>query len=128
MRATGQTLAEQLERGIWRRIGTEFDASWSLDRRGGMKKAAVGLNATARDYTRFARLFVTGGELEGERILPAKEVVAGAIFRCGERPAPKGGIRLRFPPCLWLFGAGCCPRVTVSERRLTASTAGAATA
>jgi CubicO group peptidase (beta-lactamase class C family) len=70
-RATGKTLAEQLERGIWGRIGAEFDASWSLDRRGGMEKAATGVNAAARDYARFARLFLEHGEWEGERVVPA---------------------------------------------------------
>jgi CubicO group peptidase (beta-lactamase class C family) len=69
-RATGRPLAEQLERHVWRRIGTEFDASWSLDRRGGAEKAATGINATARDYARFGRLFLHGGAWDGEQIVP----------------------------------------------------------
>lgn len=73
-RATGQTLAEQLERRVWRRIGTEFDASWSLDQAGGMEKAATGVNATARDYARFGRLYLHGGRWEGEQIVPEEWV------------------------------------------------------
>jgi CubicO group peptidase (beta-lactamase class C family) len=69
-RATGQPLAEQLERRVWRRIGAEFDASWSLDRRGGAEKAATGVNATARDYARFARLYLRDGAWEGEQVVP----------------------------------------------------------
>ena len=69
-RATRQPLAEQLERHVWRRIGTEFDASWSLDRRGGAEKAATGVNATARDYARFGRLFLHDGAWAGEQIVP----------------------------------------------------------
>ncbi len=69
-RATGQSLSEQLEQRVWRRIGAEFDASWSLDRRGGMEKASTGVNATARDYARFARLYLNGGAWNGEQIVP----------------------------------------------------------
>jgi CubicO group peptidase (beta-lactamase class C family) len=69
-RATGRFLAEQFERRVWRRIGTEFDASWSLDRPGGTEKAATGFNATARDYARFGRLYLNGGVWEGEQIVP----------------------------------------------------------
>ena len=69
-RATGQSLAQQLESRIWRRIGAEFDASWSLDRRGGTEKAATGLNAAARDYARFARLYLDGGLWEREPVVP----------------------------------------------------------
>lgn len=69
-RATGQSLARQLERRVWRRIGTEFDASWSLDRVDGAEKAATGVNATARDYARFGRLYLHGGEWDGEPVLP----------------------------------------------------------
>ncbi len=69
-RATGQSLAEQLENRVWRRIGAEFDASWSLDRRGGMEKASTGVNATARDYVRFGRLYLKGGAWNGEQVIP----------------------------------------------------------
>jgi CubicO group peptidase (beta-lactamase class C family) len=55
---------------VWRRIGTESDASWSLDRRHGSEKAATGVNATARDYARFGRLFLHDGAWQGEQIVP----------------------------------------------------------
>jgi CubicO group peptidase (beta-lactamase class C family) len=69
-RATGRPLAEQLEERIWRRIGTESNASWSLDRRNGSEKAATGVNATARDYARFGRLFLHHGAWQGEQVVP----------------------------------------------------------
>jgi len=70
IRATGRSLAQQLEERVWRRIGTEYIASWSLDRHGGMEKAATGVNATARDYARFARLFLQNGTWDGEQVVP----------------------------------------------------------
>nr|MBA3405959.1 serine hydrolase [Gemmatimonadaceae bacterium] len=35
-KAAGQPVAAQLEVAVWRRIGTEYDASFSLDRQGGL--------------------------------------------------------------------------------------------
>jgi CubicO group peptidase (beta-lactamase class C family)/AcrR family transcriptional regulator len=69
-RATGKTLAQQLEEGIWRPMGAEYDASWDLDRRGGLEIAASGLNATARDFARFGRLYLDGGARDGVPIVP----------------------------------------------------------
>ncbi len=75
-RATGKTLALQLEENIWRRIGTEHDASWDLDHRNGSENAASGLNATARDLARFGRLYLNDGAWNGAQLLPREWVVA----------------------------------------------------
>jgi CubicO group peptidase (beta-lactamase class C family)/AcrR family transcriptional regulator len=79
-RATGKTLAAQLEEGIWRRIGTEHDASWDLDSRGGHEKAASGLNATARDFARFGRLYLDGGSWNGEQVVPRQWVLSSTTL------------------------------------------------
>jgi CubicO group peptidase (beta-lactamase class C family) len=68
--ATGKSLARQLEERVWTRIGTESIASWSLDRDGGMEKAATGVNATARDYARFGTVYLHHGAWEGEEVVP----------------------------------------------------------
>lgn len=73
-RATGRTLARQLEEGIWRPIGAEHDASWDLDREQGLENAASGLNATARDFARLGRLYLEGGMAGGRTILPGEWV------------------------------------------------------
>lgn len=54
---------------MWGRIGTEQDASWDLDRRGGLASAAAGLNATARDYARLGRSMLHDGRWQGARVL-----------------------------------------------------------
>jgi CubicO group peptidase (beta-lactamase class C family) len=79
-RATGETVAAQFERQIWRRIGAEHDASWSLDRPGGVERVASGFNATTRDLARFARLYLHGGAWNGEQIVPAGWVEASVTL------------------------------------------------
>ena len=87
-RATGKTLAAQLEEGIWRRIGTQYAASWDLDHRGGMENAAAGLNATARDFARFGRLYLEDGVWEGTRLI-AKEWIAASTTLDSSRTEPE---------------------------------------
>ena len=68
-RATGKTIAAQLEESIWRRIGTEHNATYSLDHRNGVENVSSGLNATARDYARFGRLYLNEGAWNGAQII-----------------------------------------------------------
>jgi len=80
VRATGRTIAQQLESGIWRPMGAQSDASWDLDRRKGHANTASGLNATARDFARFGRLFLDGGSSNGVQVLPRDWVQASTTL------------------------------------------------
>jgi CubicO group peptidase (beta-lactamase class C family) len=62
------------------RIGTERDASWDLDHDGGSENSASGLNATARDLARFARLYLNGGAWNGTPVLPRDWVMASTTL------------------------------------------------
>ena len=79
-RATGKSLSAQLEESIWRRIGTERAATFDLDRAGGVESASSGLNATARDFARFGRLYLHGGQWNGEQVVPAEWVRASTTL------------------------------------------------
>lgn len=68
--ATGKPLAEYLSEKIWRPMGAEADASWTIDK-SGHEVAYTGVNATLRDYGRFAMLLANDGVLDGRRIIPA---------------------------------------------------------
>lgn len=67
--ATGRGLADYLEEKIWKKIGTERDAYWTLN--SGKELAMGGLCISLRDYARFARLYLNNGSFEGEQIIPA---------------------------------------------------------
>lgn len=70
-RATGGPISAWLEHRLWRRIGTEAGATWTLDRKGGIERMESGLNARGRDWLRLGRLALREGDWEGETILPA---------------------------------------------------------
>jgi len=70
-RATGRPVSQYLSERLWRPMGAEADASWSLDsQRSGFEKMESGLNAVARDYARFGMLFAHGGRADGRQVVP----------------------------------------------------------
>ncbi|MEM7659342.1 MAG: serine hydrolase [Bacteroidota bacterium] len=69
-RATGRLLPEYLEAKIWRPLGMEFPASWSASSRAdSTTKAFCCLNAQARDFAKFGRLYLHQGRWEGKQVL-----------------------------------------------------------
>ena len=79
-RAAGKSVAEQFESDIWKKIGTEYDATFSVDRKGGLDKVSSAFQATVVDYARFARLYLNGGEWNGVQILPKEWVRASTTI------------------------------------------------
>ena len=79
-KTSGKPVAEQLQDEIWRRIGTEYDATFSLDHPNGLDKVSAGFNATARDYARFGRLYLNGGRWNGVELIPALWVKASTTL------------------------------------------------
>jgi CubicO group peptidase (beta-lactamase class C family) len=70
-RATGKSLTEYLDEKIWRPLQMEYDASWSIDRKhNGLEKAFCCINARARDFAKFGRLYLNGGNWNGQTIVP----------------------------------------------------------
>ena len=71
--ATGQSVAEYFEARFWMRLGTEYDASWSLDsEEDGMAKMESGYNARAIDFAKIGRLILNQGKWDGEQIISAE--------------------------------------------------------
>ncbi|MFH0894592.1 MAG: serine hydrolase [Bacteroidota bacterium] len=70
-RATGQKLSSYLEEKIWKPCGMEYDASWSVDsKKHKTVKAFCCLNARARDFAKFGRLYLKKGNWNGKQIIP----------------------------------------------------------
>ena len=69
-RATGKKLPEYLEEKIWKPLGMEYDATWSVDSKKNKEaKAFCCLNACARDFAKFGRLFLEKGNWNGKQII-----------------------------------------------------------
>jgi CubicO group peptidase (beta-lactamase class C family) len=73
-RLHGRTLSELLEERIWRPLGMEADAYFSVDASGGdgAELAFCCLNARLRDFAKLGRLYLRGGDWNGKRLLPAE--------------------------------------------------------
>ncbi|MCH8530931.1 MAG: beta-lactamase family protein [Saccharospirillum sp.] len=67
--ATGMQVSDYLSSRLWGPMGAESDATWSTDRTG-REFALCCLNATLRDYGRFGRLYLQGGQRNGQPIIP----------------------------------------------------------
>ena len=70
--ATGRGLGEYMEEKLWKKIGADHDAYWTLSN--GTELAMGGLSVSIRDYARFAKLYLDGGKACGEQILPEEWV------------------------------------------------------
>ena len=65
-----KSLSSYLEEKIWMPLGMEYDASWSIDRKkNGLEKAYCCLNARARDFAKFGRLYLKNGNWNGNQIV-----------------------------------------------------------
>lgn len=71
-RATGMSVSKYLEEKIWKPLGMEYPASWSLSNNGstGVEKAFCCLNARTVDFAKFGRLYLNRGNWNGKQIIP----------------------------------------------------------
>ena len=71
-RATERNLTDLLQEKLWTPTGAQYKASWSCDRKGGKgrEKAFSSLNATAVDFAKLGRLYLNGGNWNGQQLIP----------------------------------------------------------
>lgn len=71
-RASHQSVTQYMNEKIWSHLGTEYDASWSIDKKhNGLEKTFCCINARARDFAKFGRLYLNNGNWNGQQVLPA---------------------------------------------------------
>ena len=74
-RAVHKSLAEYMEDKVWRYIGAEYDASWSIDSKKDREiKGFCCFNARARDFAKIGRLYLNNGKWNGRQIVSEKWV------------------------------------------------------
>lgn len=72
--ATGKTVSEYASERIWKRIGAEHNALWSLDKEDGYEKAYCCFNSNARDFARLGILMLNRGKWGNEQIVSEEYV------------------------------------------------------
>jgi hypothetical protein len=91
-RATSQHVAKLMEARLWRPLGAEADASWSLDSAAsGFEKMESGINARAIDFAKLGSLYLHEGEWNGTRIVPASWVRESTAVSDEHDPSPDYG-------------------------------------
>ena len=74
-RTTGKPVAEYLQEKIWKPLGMEYPASWSLDsEKSGFELMGSGINGRATDFAKFGRLFLNNGNWDGAQVISEKWV------------------------------------------------------
>lgn len=81
-RVTGRNVAELLSERIWRRLGAEQDAYFTVDSIG-TPFAGGGFNAGLRDLARFGEMLRNNGRYNGQQIVP--KAVVDDIRRGGDK-------------------------------------------
>jgi CubicO group peptidase (beta-lactamase class C family) len=61
-KATGKNIADYASERLWKQMGAEDQAHWSLDKENGMEKVSCCYYATARDFARFGKLMMQYGK------------------------------------------------------------------
>jgi CubicO group peptidase (beta-lactamase class C family) len=70
-RTTGVSVSYYLQEKLWKPLGMEYPASWSLDSKlDGFEKMSSGLNARSIDFARFGQLMLDGGKWNGIQLIP----------------------------------------------------------
>ncbi len=67
--ATRKPLAVYLSEKLWKPMGCEHPAYWSLDRKDGMEKAFCCINSNARDFARLGKLAMHQGKWNGQQLV-----------------------------------------------------------
>ncbi|WP_170828399.1 serine hydrolase domain-containing protein [Chryseobacterium soldanellicola] len=67
-KAIGKELAAYLSEKIWKPLGMEFPAKWSIDEKG-MEKAFCCIHATPRDFAKIGQLIMQNGSWDGRSLI-----------------------------------------------------------
>ncbi|MBK9637000.1 MAG: serine hydrolase [Bacteroidetes bacterium] len=82
MRATGKNLSEYASQKLWKPLGAEHDAEWTVDKEDGMEKASCCIYSNARDFAKLGGLYLHLGNWKGQQLIDSSFVIESV------KPAP----------------------------------------
>ena len=68
-KATGKNLSDYASEKIWKPVGAEHSAQWSLDHVNGEEKAYCCFYSNARDFARYGKLYLDSGQWNGQQLV-----------------------------------------------------------
>jgi len=89
--ASGMTLSGYASEKLWKPLGAEHPALWSLDREGGVEKAYCCFNSTATDFARIGQMVLDSGQFNNRQIVSKaylKKATSPATWITGEDRSP----------------------------------------
>jgi CubicO group peptidase (beta-lactamase class C family) len=106
-KATGKNLSAYADEKIWKQIGTENDAYWSLDKKNGDEKSFCCLYGTTRDFARLGKLIRDMGHWNGKEIIPTSYM---AEFISNPPMSTEEGVNnYRYGLHIWTYLGGTDP-------------------
>ena len=75
-KVTGKNIADYASEKLWKPIGAEDKAFWSLDKDNGIEKVSCCFYTNARDFARIAKLYMNYGNWNGKQIVDSDYVKA----------------------------------------------------
>ena len=67
--ATGKTITDYAQEKLWKPLGAQHPALWSVDNKNGVEKSYCCFNATALDFAKIGQLVLNNGVWNGKRII-----------------------------------------------------------
>ena len=77
-KATGKNISEYASEKLWKPMGANHTAYWSLDNEKGVEKAYCCFNSNARDFARFGALYLHEGNWKGKQLV-SKDYVRQSV-------------------------------------------------
>lgn len=97
-RVTGMSVSEYLQERLWKPLGMEYPATWSINQAGdGLEKMESGINARAIDFAKFGRLYLNKGNWNGAQVIPEDWVVESTAPDPNDHRPQVGDVRLPEP-------------------------------
>ncbi len=94
-----KTLTQYMQEKLWTPLGMEYPASWSIDsRKNGMEKTFCCINAAARDFAKYGRLYLNQGNWNGKQLLNKEWIINSTKIDSSEGSKPYYQYQWWIPP------------------------------
>lgn len=106
-KATGKDLATYASEKLWKPMGAESDAFWSLDKKNGDEKAFCCLYSTTRDFARIGKILANHGKWNEKQVIPGNYF--DEMVRNPQMKTEEGVPNTRYGLHIWTYASNGHP-------------------